>query len=1220
MTVERLIAALRATGVEPDWRDLADVLWLARAPAATAVGVSGGLAPTVAGGVHPGDDDAPGVPHPPDASSRSVPDEPPEGPSPPSTGTRQRGVARASGTDPAGVPVEVRRPASFALPQQLGIARAVRPLRQTRRSRHRRVLDVERTVDDYCQTGLFVPVEVPARGRWFDDLALVVDGSPTMAVWDDTADELVRLLERAGVARRVTRWVLQDAGGGSGLVGRDGRARTTRELVDHDSRRLVLVLTDCVGPSWRSEAAWTALQLWGRHGPTAIVQVLPERLWEGTAMGPADLGLTSDRRGGPSATLQVALPWWWSSPERPASGVPVVSLDPERLAPWARMLMGTGVEVAGVAVPPEARLRTPSVEPLRSPAAVVDRFRSTVSAEAARLATMLSAVDVTLPVAHLLLRELLPHARLTHLAEVLVGGLLTRRTATSATFDFVPGVREELQRFLTTTTTFEVWRAVTPHLRRTTPGAAPFSILLGNAEQGNTDGSDRMRAVVRTLADRFGLLDPVTSDHEDEPPAPVRPARGPAAPPGEAEGIDAPADPSGPPHHLVRVLEHHSDGEDVLSWDYDEDGKKHYEAHGASRGVRHLAERIDQARGGSAAGEAVAAAITSLGDVVPPRLARALRRASTGQRQPTVILVTDLVHVPWDLLPLEPRDTLVSGTLGSRTSLTITPPAPTRAAPPAAAILAELVTIVVTPPGSGRPTPGATEEVLGLARVLGASFAEGTRSGVLHAVVSSDVVHLAVHGTGEVLGATGLHLGDGTTVTVTDLAGLRLERAPFIFVNAPHAAQLAPALLAAGASAVVAPGWRIDDRQAARIAELFYTEVSRGTTTAAALATVRTGLATDRSMAKTALAYRHFGSPFVTVVGLPSAGGGLPIAVRELAAEYNALRRQEPAGSERSEKMEAVVDRLDRTFATTTPDAPFDWSALLLGADRGLRLATYVWLQRQAGPTALGRLVHALLDVEDKPFGQYTALRSVNRIAAGVPSRLELPPEDVRGLRALADAVGWRTDRGKEIVRLLELVPESADDAPPDPEAAAVDRRIRRARAVQDATVEQLGSSTAASGTDASALAELAEAYGSAGRHAEALHVLQRLVELERQALDPRDGLSARRLASTLQRMAHIMIADGLLADALAVVEEALSLHASATDGPDVAATIESAGLLLDAARVREALGRADEAVRTAETALERLRNLPASDREQPVASDVRRQARALLARRAQPM
>ncbi|MCD2441867.1 caspase family protein [Agromyces sp. SYSU K20354] len=398
---------------------------------------------------------------------------------------------------------ELRDPAHNTLPGEREINRAIRPLKVRRASHRLHTLDVERTVDFYCATGLLIPVEGPAKVRWFEELSIVLDAGPTMLPWGSTVSALTRLFERYGAFDRVVQWKLVEGTAGVELVSAADRRHGIRELIDYNGRRLTLVVSDCVGAMWTRPDIWAAIDLWGRSGPVALVQVLPERLWAATALGNVDAGVSADRRGEPNRNLNVKLPWWWLSPTR-ANVLPVISLDTDRLTSWARMLMGSGASVAGVTLPPTPLGDDRTDVSQRSPDERLDIFRSTVSMEASQLATMLSAVEVTFPIARLLLDRLVPGATQVQLAEVLAGGLLFELEPGTGNFEFHPGVRELLQRYLTVTTTLDVWRVVSPYLEASNPSSAPFSIMEGSVA-APTAG---MSAVIQSLGERFGFQTP----------------------------------------------------------------------------------------------------------------------------------------------------------------------------------------------------------------------------------------------------------------------------------------------------------------------------------------------------------------------------------------------------------------------------------------------------------------------------------------------------------------------------------------------------------------------------------------------------------------------------------------------------------------------------------------------------------------------------------------
>lgn len=539
--IDDLFTALADSGLDLDWRDVADALWLAHALGPVSpVGAEQERGQDSVAGDAPARSAAADVGRR-ERSSRGVVDT-----SDRPTGSRPRYELASAGVRPGGVGLSLRPPERASLPGRLAVARSLRPLRQQRLSTRDRMLDAEATVNHYVDTGLLIPIMGAARARWFRDVAVVVDGSPTMVVWHDTVGEVVELLAHEGAFERVTRWRMTGTADEVELVSPNGLRHTPQELLDQHGRRLTIVLTDAVDAMWRGPGVWAALRSWGRLGPVALVQMLPARLWPATAMGDADVSVTSGRRGAPNWQLRVTPPWWWFD-DKPPDVVPVVTLDPARLRPWARMLMGaTGTEVPGVVAQPAVGDHEHD-HLAADPEKLVARIRSTLSAEAFELATLVSAVEVTLPVIWLVLDALVPGGERAHVAELLVSGLLRPVTGEAATapaaedqrFEFAPGVREVLQRSLTTTATLDVWRSVAPYLEEATGRRPSFSLQLEGGPTADTaaSASADLDHIVADLVERLGLALRATPPLEAEPPWSPSPESG--AELDRAGGIEA---------------------------------------------------------------------------------------------------------------------------------------------------------------------------------------------------------------------------------------------------------------------------------------------------------------------------------------------------------------------------------------------------------------------------------------------------------------------------------------------------------------------------------------------------------------------------------------------------------------------------------------------------------------------------------------------------------
>jgi hypothetical protein len=150
-------------------------------------------------------------------------------------------------------------------------------------------------------------------------LALVVEESRSIAIWQETISELQRLTELQGAFRYVCTWSLKtDENAEIKLYPRQNvsankqRPRSHKELLDPAGRRLVLLISDCTSVIWRQGKIHDLLKLWSHSSPLAIVQLLPERLWMRTAMGigfPVQLSALAP--GVPNTQLMVdGLPVW----------------------------------------------------------------------------------------------------------------------------------------------------------------------------------------------------------------------------------------------------------------------------------------------------------------------------------------------------------------------------------------------------------------------------------------------------------------------------------------------------------------------------------------------------------------------------------------------------------------------------------------------------------------------------------------------------------------------------------------------------------------------------------------------------------------------------------------------------------------------------------------------------------------------------------------------
>lgn len=364
-----------------------------------------------------------------------------------------------------------RSPAAFALPNPLGLGRALRPFKRRVPSRTVFMLNEEETARRIAETKLWLPVLNAASTRWLE-VALVIDEASSMAIWRQTLIELRLLLEREGAFRTVRTWgLVTDAADGKARLyagtAREGRRECNpHELIDPGGRRLILVVTDGVSPAWDKKDGSVAKMLasWGRSTPVTIVQVLPQRLWRRTTAlrAAVQVRLHALTPGPPNQQLAARPVYHWDA-EEASTGikVPVVTLESRSLLNWARAIArAEDIWIPGYVFNPNAaqdngNINAPAPpEPKAAPLSAeerVNRFRASASPAAYKLAGLLSTVPVSLPIIRLIQQIMLPQSLQMHAAEVLLGGLFREVSPVQAgdnpdyiEYEFIDGVRELL--------------------------------------------------------------------------------------------------------------------------------------------------------------------------------------------------------------------------------------------------------------------------------------------------------------------------------------------------------------------------------------------------------------------------------------------------------------------------------------------------------------------------------------------------------------------------------------------------------------------------------------------------------------------------------------------------------------------------------------------------------------------------------------------------------
>jgi stress response protein SCP2 len=403
--------------------------------------------------------------------------------------------------------------------------------RQWPRGRVRR-LDIDATVAEYGRTGELSPVFTPAPEPWFD-LTLVVDSSTTMSVWQETADELGRLLATLNAFRTIRIRALDADLPAPELSSRRRRSPQIAPLpapVPTGRRGLVLVFSDCTAHAWQSGYLWERLRGWAHTHVTALVNPLPTRIWRHVGVDLPAVRVSSP--GTPGASNRGLL--FQAPPEAGQLPVPTVTLSPRPVGHWARTLMRCSPEGCdALLLPPPGKGAPdrwgPPIEadgPQEPDQALAEAFRNRASTAAVRLAVLCSPFpELSVTLLRLIADELVPEATESDLAEFLVGGPVVpgKRIRTggeeSAWVHYRPAAREYFTSLLTSREAWQLYDALTRAVARGHQGRTRLyghgglSVGAGSALTGGALFADAPARVLELL----GIaLDPEPGEVQDD--------------------------------------------------------------------------------------------------------------------------------------------------------------------------------------------------------------------------------------------------------------------------------------------------------------------------------------------------------------------------------------------------------------------------------------------------------------------------------------------------------------------------------------------------------------------------------------------------------------------------------------------------------------------------------------------------------------------------------
>lgn len=377
---------------------------------------------------------------------------------------------------PQGLSFQV--PAAPAIQNPLSLSRALRPLRRKVPSSTKTMLDEEKTAERMAERDIWVPVTQPQPERWLT-LELVIEDTRSSFIWRELIKNWQKVLEIEGAFQTIRTWQLSSPDTQRLKLRRyrrngkpSQREYSHRELLHSNQRGLVLLVSDCVSPLWETGLIHDWLKKWSDKQPSAIIQLLPERLWKNTQLGRGTkYNVISQRQGVPNLKLILKNhPQWLPINWQKSLLIPIVTIQTPILKQWSGVVAGQSqAQITAILfdlkfIQEKAKAQrnaspvnlaksseTPE-EIIQKAESIVRRYFNNASEPAIELATLMASLPVNMSVVDLLRKSYQGEIGIepVHVAEFYMGGLLTPISETEdgyhREYNFLPSVRRVLNK------------------------------------------------------------------------------------------------------------------------------------------------------------------------------------------------------------------------------------------------------------------------------------------------------------------------------------------------------------------------------------------------------------------------------------------------------------------------------------------------------------------------------------------------------------------------------------------------------------------------------------------------------------------------------------------------------------------------------------------------------------------------------------------------------
>lgn len=312
----------------------------------------------------------------------------------------------------------VRIPGAAAISQSLELDRVLKPWRVRRKNPHVPEIDEEASALHLLEYRLPAIITRPKFERYWVEIVIVFERSPTMRLWQHTAAGLLNSLRRAGGAGIVSAYYCEYFSETLELVNPLGSPVPALSILRPGQNRLIIFVSDAMSFGWQQGVIQKQLFQWSACHATLVVQPLPERLWKKTSFRGERLQPTDQPR-----SLKTPI---------------ICELNLMSISNAVMFLAGRGGSQRKVTVLCKSRAAieaadetdsadySPNTSTQNAAIARYNEFEGSADSTTYRLATYLAWLPLQLPLMRLIQASFISDAAPWQLAEIFLSGMVRR--------------------------------------------------------------------------------------------------------------------------------------------------------------------------------------------------------------------------------------------------------------------------------------------------------------------------------------------------------------------------------------------------------------------------------------------------------------------------------------------------------------------------------------------------------------------------------------------------------------------------------------------------------------------------------------------------------------------------------------------------------------------------------------------------------------------------